>query len=76
MREIKFSKFVSRKLIQVVKKWLNKQFEMLNRTFIQHIGGNFTNPLVLTFLGFQLLIYRFQTRRTGARPKIQIRKHS
>ena len=75
IREIKFSRFVSRKLIQVGKKWSNKQFEILNRSFIQQIVWNFTNPLVLTFLGF-LLIYRFQTRGTGSDPKIQIRKHS
>ena len=75
IREIKFSRFVSRKLIQVGKKWSNKQFEILNRSFIQQIVWNFTNPLVLTFLGF-LLIYRFQTRGTGSGPKIQIRKHS
>ena len=74
-REIKFRKFVARKLIQVGKKWSNKQFEILNRSFIQRIVWNFTNPLVLTFLGF-LLIYRFWTRSTGNDPKMQIRKHS
>ena len=73
--EIKCRKFVSRKLIQVGKKWSNKQFEILNRTFIQQIVRNFTNPLVLTFLSF-LLIYRFRTPRIGNGPKIQIRKHS
>ena len=73
--EIKFRKFVSRKLIQVGKKWSNKQFEILNRTFIQQIVWNSTNPLVLTFLS-SLLIYRFRTRRIGSGPKIQIRKHS
>ena len=72
-REIKFRKFVARKLIQVGKKWSNKQFEILNRSFIQRIVWNFTNPLVLTFQGF-LLIYRF--RSTGNDPKMQIRKHS
>ena len=75
IREIKCRKFVSRKLIQVGKKWSNKQFEILNRTFIQQIVWNSTNPLVLTFLGF-LLISRFRTRRTGSVPKLQIRKHS
>ena len=74
-REIKCRKFVSRKLIQVGKRWSNKQFEILNRTFIQQIVWNSTNPLVLTFLGF-LLIYRFRTRRIGSGPKIQIHKHS
>ena len=73
--EIKFRKFVPRKLIQVGKKWSYKLFEILNRSFIHQIVWNFTNPLVLTFLGF-LLIYRFQTRGTGSGPKIQIRKHS
>ena len=70
--EIKFRKFVPGKLIQVGKKWSYKLFEILNRSFIHQIVWNFTNPLVLTFLGrLCLLISRFRTPRTQGGPKIQ-----
>ena len=68
--EIKFRKFVPGKLIQVGKKWSYKLFEILNRSFIHQIVWNFTNPLVLTFLGrLCLLISRFRTPRTRAAQK-------